>query len=354
MKAALSPWRRILTIAAAAMLPWHAGLAEAAGPCFRGINLSGAEFGNPGGEIFKDYAYPSEETIGYFKQKGMNIVRLPFLWERLQPELGQALNDAELQRIKDTVALLRKHEMTAILDPHNYAQYKKTQVGTPPATTLAFADFWTRLASEFANQDDVIFGLMNEPHDIASDKWLSAANAAFRGIRAVGANNLVLVPGTKWTGAHSWQSDGPGGPNGTVMLGVKDPRKNFAYEVHQYFDSDSSGTHDECSGNENARNAIIRMSEWAREHGTRVLLGEFGVSQAPECVAGLKTVLDTMQENGDVWLGWTYWVAGDWWPASEPLNVQPHDGHERKQIAVLESAAKAPSLAEDACRTMGR
>ncbi len=78
--------------------------------------------------------------------------------------------------------------------------------------------------------------------------------------------------------AHSWQSDGPGGPNGTVMLGVKDPRKNFAYEVHQYFDSDSSGTHDECSGNENARNAIIRMSEWAREHGTRALLGEFGVS----------------------------------------------------------------------------
>lgn len=354
MIAAFSPWRRMLTIAAAIVLPLHAGLAEAAAPCFRGINLSGAEFGNPGGEIFKDYAYPSEETIGYFRKKGMNIVRLPFLWERLQPELGQALNDDELQRIKDTVTLLRKHKMSVILDPHNYAQYKKAQVGTPPVTTLAFADFWTRLAVEFADQEDVIFGLMNEPYDIASDKWLSAANAAIRGIRAVGAGNLILVPGTKWTGAHSWQSDGPGGPNGTIMLGVKDPRRNYAYEVHQYFDSDSSGTHEECSGNENARKAIVSMSDWARKHGTRVLLGEFGVSQAPECVAGLKAVLDTMQENGDVWLGWTYWVAGDWWPQTEPLNVQPHDGLERKQITVLEAAAKAPAPAEDACRTRGK
>jgi endoglucanase len=353
MKAAFSPWRQMLTLAAA-MLPLHAGFAEAAGPCFRGINLSGAEFGKPDGEIFKDYAYPSEETVTYFASKGMNIVRLPFLWERLQPELGQALNDDELQRIKDTVALLRKHRVTVILDPHNYAQYKQTQIGTPPVTTLAFADFWTRLAVEFANQDDVIFGLMNEPHDIASDKWLSAANAAIRGIRAVGAGNLILVPGTKWTGAHSWESDGPGGPNSTVMLGVKDPRKNYAYEVHQYFDSDSSGTHDECSGNENARNAVVRMSDWARKSGTKVLLGEFGVSQAPKCVAGLKTVLDAMQENGDVWLGWTYWVAGDWWPESEPLNVQPHKGRQRKQIEALEAAAKAPSPPAAACRTIGR
>jgi endoglucanase len=85
-----------------------------------------------------------------------------------------------------------------------------------------------------------------------------------------------------------------------------------------------------------------------------VLLGEFGVSQAPECVAGLKGVLDAMQDNGDVWLGWTYWVAGDWWPESEALNVQPHDGKDRKQLAVLEAAAKAPAAPKDACVMIGK
>jgi endoglucanase len=61
-----------------------------------------------------------------------------------------------------------------------------------------------------------------------------------------------------------------------------------------------------------------------------------------------------MQDNADVWLGWTYWVAGDWWPETEPLNVQPHDGKDRKQLAALQAAAKAPAAAKDACVLMGK
>jgi endoglucanase len=204
---------------------------------------------------------------------------------------------------------------------------------------------------EFSDKKDVVFGLMNEPNDIATDVWLKAANAAIRAIRATGASNLILVPGTKWTGAHSWVEDGPGGANGTVMLGIRDPRNNYAYEVHQYFDGDSSGTHADCSGNDKARDAITSMTTWARQNGKKVFLGEFGVSQEKACVAGLAEVLDLMQKNGDVWLGWTYWVAGDWWPESETLNVQPHDGRDRSQMEALQSAAKAPMPAKIACAT---
>ena len=42
---------------------------QAAEPCFRGINLSGAEFGNPDGVAGTDYLYPSEATIAYFAGK---------------------------------------------------------------------------------------------------------------------------------------------------------------------------------------------------------------------------------------------------------------------------------------------
>lgn len=349
MTASSSSWRRLAAIALA-ILPLHAGIAEAAGPCLRGINLSGAEFGEPGGEVFKAYAYPTEDTIGYFARKGMNTVRLPFLWERLQPKLGQPLNEDELKRIKDTVELLRQRHLTIILDPHNYASYNKTRIGTPPVTNSAFAEFWARLAVEFADQKDVVFGLMNEPNDIDTDVWLKAANAATRTIRAAGANNLILVPGNRWTGAHSWMADGAGGANGVVMLGVRDPRNNFAYEVHQYFDEDSSGTHAECSGNDKARAAIGQMTDWGRKNGKRLFLGEFGVSQDAACITGLSAVLGDIQNNGDVWLGWSYWVAGDWWPEDETLNVQPHDGRERKQMKALEMAAKAPRPPKSACK----
>ncbi len=346
-----SSWRRVAAAAMATIL-LHAGVANAQGSCLQGINLSGAEFGAASGTPFKDYAYPSEQTIAYFAKKGFNTVRLPFLWERLQPQLGEPLDEAELQRLKETVELLRKQKLTIILDPHNYAHYNKTMIGVAPVTATAFAEFWARLAVEFSNQEDVIFGLMNEPYDITAEAWLKAANAAIRTIRATGSNNLILVPGTRFTGAHSWAADAPGGANGTVMLGVRDPRSNYAYEVHQYFDQDSSGMHAECSGNDSALNAVTQMTEWAKTNKTRVFLGEFGVSQEKECVAGLGRVLNHMQANPDVWLGWTYWVAGDWWPETETLNVQPHDGKDRKQMMALETALKAPPADKAACKTM--
>jgi endoglucanase len=93
------------------------------------------------------------------------------------------------------------------------------------------------------------------------------------------------------------------------------------------------------------------MAEWARRNGKKAFLGEFGVSQDKTCLAGLKGALDALQDNSDVWLGWTYWVGGDWWPESEALNVQPHDGRERKQMPMLETAAKAAGPDKAACRT---
>ncbi len=46
----------------------------------------------------------------------------------------------------------------------------------------------------------VIFGLMNEPHDLPTENWLTAANVAIAAIRATGATNLITVPGNAFTG----------------------------------------------------------------------------------------------------------------------------------------------------------
>ncbi|NTI73077.1 glycoside hydrolase family 5 protein [Rhizobium rhizogenes] len=315
--------------------------------CYRGINLSGAEYGERGGVLGTNYIYPSEDTVRYFAGKGMNVVRLPFRWERLQPVLNQPLDGKELQNLKDAVDLIQKHGMAVILDPHNYGYYDKIQLPQMPATDLAFGDFWARLAVEFANRKGVSFGLMNEPHDIKAPDWLELANTAIRSIRTVGARNLILVPGTNWTGAHSWSADVlGGGANGTVMLGVKDPLNFYAFEFHQYLDADSSGTHPACDGTANATKGMNDVTDWLRKNGKRGFLGEFGVAGNDGCLAGLKQVLGIMNDNDDVWLGWSYWAAGDWWAPDEPLNVQPHDGRDKPQMKVLaDGLSKKVSLA---------
>ncbi len=309
--------------------------AMAAETCMRGVNLAGAEFGNLGDEYGKGYIYPSVQTIEYFADKGFTAVRLPFLWERLQPVPYKGFSGPEARRLARTVALIRSKGMAVVLDPHNYGRYRGHLIGSDETPQSAFADFWRRLSAVYANQDGVIFGLMNEPYDISAENWLSAANGAIAAIRATGAQNLVFVPGTAWTGAHSWMAGDYGTPNASVMLGVVDPKNNYAYEVHQYLDKDFSGKNAECSRSADAVKAIGDFTTWLRSNGKHAFLGEFAVPASGECQSALADMVSGVERNTDVWLGWSYWAGGDWWPADEPLSIQPQNGADRPQMATL-------------------
>ncbi len=321
-----------------------AGQSLAADPlCFRGVNLSGGEYGEKGGIYGTNYIYPSEKTVHYFAAKGMNAVRLPIKWERLQPVLFERLDGRELDRLNETVRMIRKAGMTVILDPHNFGQYEKKTIATETVPKPALADFWTRLAAEYSGDSGVVFGLMNEPYDIKAPDWLEAANLAIAAIRNVKAENLILVPGTIWSGAYTWSKDIPGGSNATVMQGVKDPLDHYAFEFHQYQDGDMSGTHDTCERAGDAVQGLEQVSEWLRQHGKRGLLGEFGGSKDKACLAGLKAMTGTLAKDSDVWIGWTYWAAGEWWPETEALNIQPRSEKTPPQLAALKEALKGPA-----------
>lgn len=352
-RSALSRLKRRF-LASLAVLACLQPMAAEAASCFRGINLAGAEFGEGRDEYGKDYIYPSEETIGHFARLGFTSVRLPFLWERLQPVLEGPFDAAERERLKETVATIKRHGMGVVLDPHNYARYRGEVIGSGTVTDEAFAMFWGRLARLFANDPDVTYGLMNEPHDVAAGQWLKSANTAISAIRAAGAKNLVLVPGTAWTGAHSWRSDAYGGANATAMAGVADPEKNFAYEVHQYLDGDFSGTKGTCERGADAVAALEDFTLWLRNHGARGYLGEFGAPAAAECVEKLSAMVRVMEENRDVWVGWAYWAAGDWWPEDEDLNIQPAGGRDRPQLEALLPVLKDRSRQALACPSLER
>jgi endoglucanase len=326
---------------------------------YRGVNLCGAEFGvwtdtdhdgmddhfpeNVPGIHGTHYRYPDAAAEAYFLFNGLLTVRLPFRWERLQPSLSAGFDAAELARLRAAVASITAQGGRVILDARNFARYYGDAIGSAHVSEADFAAFWGLLAAEFGANDRVIFGLMNEPHSIRVEAWLSAANAAIQAIRGAGAANLILVPGINWTGAFSWYDDYGYGTNAATMQGVVDQAGNFAFDVHLYFDADNSGTSDEVLSPTIGPERLADFVAWCRQHGVRAFLGEVG---APESEAGLLSLRNTLhyleQRASDVFLGWTYWTAAPHpdWATGLRFNILPEnpadpDPDDRPQMAVL-------------------
>ena len=303
---------------------------------YRGVNLAGADFGegNLPGTFGVDYTYPTNAEATYFKSKGMNVIRLPFRWERLQPTLNAALDPTELNRLQTFVNQAIAAGHTVVLDPHNYARYKNNIIGASSVTNANFADFWGRLATVYKNNPAVIFGLMNEPNTMSTETWVAAANAAIASIRAVGANNVIAVPGNGWTGAHSWDQNWYGTANSIAMLSIKDSANNIMFEAHQYLDSNSSGTSDVCVSPTIGAERLVTFTNWLRTNGKKGFLGEFAGGNNATCNQSIANMLAYMQANADVWAGWTWWAAGPWW-GGYIFTIEPSNGVDDPKLTNL-------------------
>jgi endoglucanase len=300
--------------------------------------LKGVNFASPAffpsrlpGVYGQDFVYPNEREIEYFIDKGMNVFRISILWERLQPTLNGPLDPGELERLVGFIKDVDQRGGSTIIDIHNYGGYRGITVGQSPVTDAAFADLWTRLALRFGQDDHVIFGLMNEPQVPQASLWQQAVQKAIDGIRGTGARNRIFVSGIAWDGAEHFAEI-----SGKSLSALADPQHRLIFEVHAYFDADASGTSDTCISPRQAVARLTAFTQWLRAGKRRGFLGEFGVSRRPECLMVLKNVASYLQENADVWLGWTYWAAGPGW-GNYMFTIEPKAGTDRPQMLVLES-----------------
>ncbi len=312
-----------------------------------GVSLAGAEFGveratfsnlNPG-VYGRDYDYPDQRTVEYFADCGLGLLRIPFRWERLQPNLGQPLNPAELNRIRQVVAWAAESGARIVLDTHNYGRYQLSLFGRPRSVVIDekidgvvavsrahFADYWRRIAAAFAGNKAVLgLGLMNEPHDMGHSDWKAISQAAVDAVRAVDRESFVVVAGNGWSNAERFpELNGP-------TAWITDPANRVLYEAHCYFDADGSGKYrrsyaDELSDDaqllERGAKRVTVFLDWCRRNRVTGFLGEFGI---PGSSAGWRAVLGaTLQllQKSDALA--CYWAAGEWWD-DYPLSVQPRD-----------------------------
>jgi len=275
-----------------------------------GTNIAGAEFNSkklPGRHAF-DYIWPTDQDITRFANAGFTVIRVPFLWERVQPSLNGPFESNEVTYLDNVIISGIKNNVKIVIDPHNYGYYRGSLIGSTDVPVEAFSDFWKRLAERYKSYPNVIFGLMNEPNKQSAVEWSSQAQAAIDAIRSTGASQLILIPGTRWTGAHSWVSSG----NAEAMKNIQDPQNNYAFDMHQYFDSDSSGTKSSCVSEDIGVKRLQAATSWLNANGQKAFLGEFGASIDPVCLQALDNTLKFLKQNQSVWIGWTYWSAGKW------------------------------------------
>jgi endoglucanase len=139
--------------------------------------------------------------------------------------------------------------------------------------------------------------------------------AAINGIRAAGATSQFITPeGNAWTGAWSWTTlDNGGGTNAATMGALTDPENKLIYQMHQYLDSDGSGTSSTCVNTTIGADRLADATAWLKSEGKLGMIGEYAGGANAECQEAVNGMLQLMDENSDVWVGAMWWAAGPWW-----------------------------------------
>ncbi|EED22610.1 endoglucanase, putative [Talaromyces stipitatus ATCC 10500] len=284
-----------------------------------GVDESCAEFGTAmPGTWGVDYTFANTATIGEFINQGFNIFRIPFAMERMaRGSVGATLDNAYLTNYSVAVDYITSNGAYAVLDAHNYGRYN----GNIITDTSAFKTFWSNMATAFKNNSKVIFDTNNEYHDMDESLVFDLNQAAIDGIRGSGATTqYIFAEGNSWTGAWTWNT------TNDSLKNLKDPENLLIYEMHQYLDSDGSGTSATCVSSTIGVERIEGATAWLKANGKIGVLGEYAGGPNSVCQEAVTGMLDHLTANNDVWFGAVWWAAGPWWPSSTWSSIEPPSG----------------------------
>ncbi len=286
-----------------------------------GVNLAGAEFS--GGAV-----YPNAADFDYYKSKGLILIRIPFLWERIQKTLNGALDPDGIDDLDAVVSLANARGMKVILDMHNYGKYNGVLINTGSVTYAAFKNVWIRLADHYKAYTCIwAYGLMNEPA-LDLTVWNTAAQNAISGIRAKDTVHRISV---------YWK--------GMAFVPVTDPNNLLLYEAHIYFDKSRKGQYLYSYDADEAYPMIgvDRADEflnWCTGNRVKGFFGEYGI---PKNDTRWNTVLNNflafLKTNG---MSGTYWAGGHAWGVNQyNLCCDPVGGVDAPQMSVLKNYTSA-------------
>jgi endoglucanase len=340
---------------------------------FAGINLSGMEFGKVIDPVVipnlsvEDSNLPNSDLkdTQTFITMGSNTVRIPVSWGYLQldgPGQGPINLSYYNNYLRPLLQTLTKAKVHTMIDLHAYMRYSefgKQYSGCGPEGSCpdgklitdekAYQSVWGQLVDLILKDKTIeaqylMLDLVNEPVGVPNDSVFTVQASVIKLLRSKGFQGYLLVEGNSWSGLHSWTTtqwqgkDGQSYTNATLFTrsnfekaGITDLSK-ILINVHQYLDSDYSGTHQSCLSDLSTRgdngfnlNAFV---DYLQENKLQAMVTEFGVGQdSASCTAPLKEFMHYLQDNSSKnkdygFAGWTVWSTGHGWGGYN-LRVKP-------------------------------
>lgn len=292
-------------------------------PFYIAACFTSMEWGNLPGVENTDYLIHTTGDIDEVCKRRFNSIRLSFMHERIQPTLNTAFSDAVgnyWTKLQAFVAYANSKGLTVILNPHNFAEYYRSDlgsnyvVGSAQYPISAFADFWGRLAAVYRNNSKLIMCLTNEPKDnINGNTWVTAMNAALVEIRKNGFTGVVHCPTTGYTGSLNFFSayNLIGTAPNVALLNLVDPGNNINIEIHSYGNDNGSGGAIDIPTATEFKTRWIPIVAWARANKRKIFVGETAANTSgTNASAAMQDQLQYIYANRDVFTGIGWWAQG--------------------------------------------
>lgn len=244
----------------------------------------------------------------FVEDDGMNTFRLSMTWQYITAGRPSAkLDKVNWANFDKLVRACLETGAHCMLDLHNFARHDGI-IGQGGPSDQVFAALWAQIATYYAGEDRIIFGLMNEPHDLDVRLWASSCQAAVTAIRKAGATSqIILLPGTNFASAETFVSSG----SADALAAVTNPdgsTDNLLMDIHKYLDANNSGSLTKCTTNNVA--AFKALSDWLRKNKRLAMISETGASMDPTCMAKFCEQNEFIAKNDDVLVGFVAWAAG--------------------------------------------
>lgn len=282
-----------------------------------GVNLCGGNFK-------ERPVYPNALDFSYYNSKNLNLIRIPFLWERLQPTLNEELDSAQVDSLDTVVQLATDLGMKIILDMHNYGAYNETPLNKDTVTSAAFANVWRQLAAHYSSNTTIQgYCLMNEP-GLSASVWTTTAQQAIDAIRSVDTVHTIYIA----YGVGQGQSVNT------------DSHGKLVYEAHIYFDANNNGKYEKDYEGEGATptigvDRVDAFLNWCIAHQVKGFIGEYGIpNNDPRWNTVLDNFLQYLKANG---IGGTYWAGGHALGKNYSLGSDPVEDVDSPQMSILKN-----------------
>ncbi|KIO21025.1 glycoside hydrolase family 5 protein, partial [Tulasnella calospora MUT 4182] len=247
----------------------------------------------------------------WFYSKGMNTFRLPIGWQYATPTLGGSFDPTMWGSYDKLVqCCLSLPGAYCVVDVHNWARWNGAVIGQS-MSDAPYIKLWQMIATQYASEPRVIFGLMNEPWKLNLSAWATTLQRVVNAVRPIAPRHVILLPGIEFAHADTFISSG----TATTLDAITNPdgtKNNLLFDLHQWLDKGNLGTSSVCVTNNIA--VFTPVVNWLRCNKRKAFLSATGGGNAASdnCMSFMCQQMSYLFSNSDVIVGYTGWAAGSY------------------------------------------